>query len=153
MTPLVALTLDGVAVVIDRVKLQAVLDAALAEDGLPPSELAVRFVDDAESAELHREHFDAPDPTDVMTFPDGTVNPETGVTRLGDLAVGAQVAEREAGARGRTVSDELILYVLHGLLHLLGHDDEDERDLAEMWARQRALLATVGIELEASPDL
>ncbi len=136
---------------IDHARLQAVLDAALAEDGIDAAELAILLVDDAESARLHAQHFDDAEPTDVMTFPDGSPNPETGFVRLGDLAICVDVARREGLARGRSIGDELILYALHGVLHLHGYDDEDEQDLAEMWAVQRRLLAEVGIVIEAEP--
>lgn len=136
---------------LDHVRLQQVIDAAIATDGLGPSALTVLLVDDAESARLHQEHFDDPDTTDVMTFPDGSADPETGRTHLGDLAVCVDVAERAARERGRSTNDELILYVLHGVLHLLGYDDIDADDQAAMWAEQCRLLATVGISLEAEP--
>jgi probable rRNA maturation factor len=139
-------------VAIDLKAIQAVVDAALAEDGMEACALTVLIVDDAESARLHREHFDVDGTTDVMTFPDDSTDPETGLHLLGDLAVCAEVALREALERGRSASDELTLYVLHGLLHLLGYDDEDPADQAEMWAVQRRLLATVGIRLEAEPS-
>lgn len=135
----------------DTERMQRVVDAAIAADGLGPSALTVLLVDDAESARLHHLHFNSPDSTDVMTFPDGSVDPETGRTHLGDLAVCVDVAERAARERGHSTSDELTLYVLHGVLHLLGYDDVDPEDQAAMWAEQRRLLATVGIALEAEP--
>jgi probable rRNA maturation factor len=137
---------------LDLAKIQAVIDAALAGDRVENAALTVLLVDDAESSRLHREHFSDPDPTDVMTFPDGSADPESGRTLLGDLAVGADVARRVAQERGRCEADEVCLYVLHGLLHLLGYDDEDERDASEMWDVQRRLLARVGIELEPFPS-
>ena len=142
---------SGLNPVIDEQRLQTVIDAALAEDGQERTALTVLLVDDEESRRLHVEHFDNPDATDVMTFPDGNEDPESGLTHLGDLAVGVEVAQREAAIRNRPVGDELILYILHGVLHLLGFDDEDEDDLAQMWAVQRRLLHTVGIELETEP--
>lgn len=137
------------ALELDRV--QAVVDAALAEDGLDGCQLTVLLVDDAGSAALHRQHFDDAEPTDVMTFPDGTGDPESGLRHLGDLAVGADVARRVAAERGRREEDEVCLYVLHGVLHLLGYDDEDEDDARTMWQAQRRLLGAIGIELEPEP--
>jgi probable rRNA maturation factor len=136
---------------LDQAKLQTVIDAALAEDDQTFCALTVMFVDDAASAALHEEHFDDASPTDVMTFPDGSEDPESGRLHLGDLAVGYDVAVREAGERNRPVGEELILYILHGLLHIQGYDDGSPSDLAEMWAVQRRILATVGIHLEAVP--
>lgn len=137
---------------LDRERIQRVVDAAIASDDLGDCALTVIVIDDAESARLHQEHFGDPDTTDVMTFPDGSPNPETGHTHLGDLAVCVDVAQRCAAERGRQTADELTLYVLHGVLHLLGYDDVDAGDQATMWAEQRRLLVTVGIALEAEPS-
>ena len=136
---------------IGRARLQRVLDAALAEADGARASLTVLLVGDGESARLHAEHFADPTPTDVMTFPDGEVDPESGLVHLGDLAVGVDVARREARARGRPLADELTLYVLHGLLHLLGYDDVSAAKLRRMWGAQRRLLAEVGIEIEERP--
>jgi probable rRNA maturation factor len=137
----------------DRRRLRRVLETALVEARCRPEfcALTVLLVDDAESARLHDQHFSIPEATDVMTFPDGGMDPDLGRQHLGDLAVGVGVARREAKARGRSPGDELILYILHGLLHLLGHDDVTVARRKRMWSAQRRLLATIGIKLEASP--
>lgn len=141
---------SGLAPRLDRRALRRVLGLALAGAGAGVVALTVRLVDDAESKRLHGAFFHDPSPTDVMTFPDGGCDPD-GRVRLGDLAVGVAVARREAAARGRREADELLLYALHGLLHLLGYDDRTPRLRRAMWARQRELLAQVGIALEAAP--
>jgi probable rRNA maturation factor len=130
------------------------VDEHLAGDDLDRAlvERAVRIVDDATCLELHGQHFSDPSITDVMTFPDGETNPETGARRLGDLAVCIGTARREAAARNRPVAHELVLYVLHGLLHILGHDDVDDTDRATMWGEQVRILAAVGIAIEPEPS-
>src|SRR4051812_43682118 len=90
---------------LDLAQVQAVVDAALAENAVERCALNVLLVGDAESARLHDLHFDVPEPTDVMTFPDGSEDPERSLTLLGDLAVGADVARRVAAERGRAESD------------------------------------------------
>ncbi len=124
------------------------VDLALAQDRLRKRSLCVLVVDDAESARLHSEHFDDPTPTDVMSFPDGAPDPSSGLTRLGDLAVGLEVARRVAQQRGRPVEEEIALYVLHGTLHLLGHDDIEDADRKAMWAVQRAVMSKLGITID-----
>lgn len=138
---------------LDRRRLRRVLDLALAESAWSASvcTLTVMLVDDAESRRLHDDHFRDPTPTDVMTFPDGTVDPADGHVHLGDLAVGVEVARREAELRGRPHGDELTLYALHGLLHLLGYDDVTAAKRRRMWAAQHRLLAAVGIAIEEQP--
>ncbi|MBA3686883.1 MAG: rRNA maturation RNase YbeY [Planctomycetes bacterium] len=137
---------------LDRARVAAVVGAALAEAEAGSCALNVLFVSDARSAQLHGQHFADPTPTDVMTFPDGSRDPRDGRTLLGDLAVGVAVARREAISRGRPVGDELTLYILHGVLHLLGYDDRRSAAQRRMWAAQRRLLAAVGIALEVRPD-
>jgi probable rRNA maturation factor len=110
-------------------------------------EVCVRFVGDEESARLHGEHFSDPSSTDVMTFPNGSQDPGNGALLLGDLAVCIDVAHREANKRQRSVADELILYILHGMLHLLDYDDVETADRDRMWKAQQRLLESVGISL------
>jgi probable rRNA maturation factor len=131
-----------------RVLAQRAIEAALARDGLQERSLCVLLVADAESAHLHGEHFADPTPTDVMSFPDGATDPSSGLVRLGDLAVGLEVGRRVAAERGRPLAEELALYVLHGALHLLGYDDVDDADRAEMWAVQREVMGGLGIAID-----
>ena len=136
--------------------LQEVLDAATA--GLGPCMLVVRLIGDAVSSELHAAHFADPEPTDVMSFPDGGRDPEDGRLLLGDLAVNANLASREASRRrpglppARATAEECALYIVHGLLHLLGEDDTTPAKRKKMWAKQRTLLAGIGIALEEEPS-
>jgi probable rRNA maturation factor len=144
----IAYAVDGVAMPrFDRRRVREVVGAAVKRKG----GITVLFVSDARAIELHGAHFGDPTTTDVMTFPDGGVDPGTGAVHLGDLAVCVPVARREARLRKRPMADELALYILHGVLHLLGHDDRDDRSRRAMWAVQRRLLARIGIAIEAQP--
>ncbi|MBA3700415.1 MAG: rRNA maturation RNase YbeY [Planctomycetes bacterium] len=134
-----------------RARLQRVLDAATKEAGIHRASLTILLVGDDESASLHGQHFNDPTTTDVMTFPDGAEDPATGIPHLGDLAVCVDVAAREGAARERTTGDELTLYCLHGLLHLIGYDDVTAKKQTRMWQAQRRLLGKVGITIEARP--
>lgn len=131
-----------------RALAQAAVDAALARDGIDGRLLCVLVVDDADSGRLHHQHFGDPAATDVMSFPDGSPDPDSGRVRLGDLAVGLDVARRLAAERRRPVEEELALYVLHGALHLLGYDDVDPADRDEMWTVQREVMAALGVAID-----
>ncbi len=137
---------------LNRARLQRVLDAALAGARIRNAALTVLLVTDGEAAGLHGAHFADPTTTDVMTFPDGSDDPASGRRLLGDLAVCVDVAAREAMARGRPLADELTLYCLHGLLHLIGYDDVTPAKQTRMWNAQRRLLAAEGIVIEARPS-
>ena len=143
---------DLAADALDATLIERVVALALEGEGFGPCLLTVRIVDDATCVDLHGQHFGDPTVTDVMTFPDGETDVETGAHRLGDLAVCIGTARREAAARGRPVAHELALYVLHGLLHVLGHDDVDDSDRATMWAEQVRILAVVGVHIEPEPS-
>lgn len=141
---------------LNRARLQRLLDAALRggrhAQAKATASLTILLVDAAASARLHLAHFDDGEATDVMTFPDGTVSPRPARIHLGDLAVCVDVAIREAGVRGVPVADEITLYILHGLLHLVGYDDTTRAELTRMWAAQRRLLAAEGIRIDKDPS-
>ncbi len=135
-----------------RVRLQRpLLERVLREARIPRASLTVLLVGEAASRRLHDLHFGDPTATDVMSFPDGTPADRHGRLHLGDLAVCVPVARAAAAGHGMGLPEELTLYILHGLLHLVGYDDRRPRDLARMWAAQRRLLATVGIALARTP--
>ncbi|MFL6060496.1 MAG: rRNA maturation RNase YbeY [Marmoricola sp.] len=118
----------------------------------PLAELCITAVDEATIAELNVQWMEKDGPTDVLAFPmdelrPGTVNeePEEGI--LGDLVLCPAVAQRQAeeaaekGQRGYTVTDELDLLTVHGILHLLGYDHAEPEEHAEMFGLQARLLA------------
>jgi probable rRNA maturation factor len=111
--------------------------AVLRGEGLPAAELSVSFVTPAEMEELHVRYLGEPGPTDVLSFPlDERVD---GVPLLGDVVICPDVAAANVeGTSGRahTVDAELRLLLVHGILHLLGHDHEEDAGRAAMWAKQ-----------------
>jgi probable rRNA maturation factor len=95
-------------------------------------ELSVSFVDEAEMAELHVRFMDEEGPTDVLSFPLDEVD-DRGVRLLGDVIVAPSVA---AANNPDDPAGEVRLLLVHGILHVLGYDHEEDADRAEMWARQ-----------------
>lgn len=102
--------------------------------------LSVAVVGNATMRRLHRDFMGVDSPTDVLTFP---LDAPGGF--LGEVVACAGVARREAASRGEKASDELLLYVVHGVLHLLGYDDVAPRAFARMHRREAALLAELGV--------
>jgi probable rRNA maturation factor len=139
--------------VFDTARLRALLEAAIVGEDLPDAALSVRFIDEATSQQLHADHFDINESTDVMTFPGGTTDPERAQYLLGDLAICPAIAEqRVAQGLGQTsLAEEVELYCLHGLLHLLGFDDQDPEDRLIMWQRQAEIVAPF-FELKSHGD-
>ncbi len=95
-------------------------------------ELSVSFVDDREMEGLHVRFMDEPGPTDVLSFPLGE-DDQPGVKLLGDVVIAPAVATRN---NPDDPGKELRLLLVHGILHILGYDHEEEAERAEMWARQ-----------------
>jgi probable rRNA maturation factor len=111
--------------------------AALARDtlrgeGIERAELSVSFVGSEEIAELHQRFMDEPGPTDVLSFPLDDVD-ENGTRLLGDVVVSPAEAERNNPA---DPDSELRLLLVHGILHLLGYDHEEDDARTRMWERQ-----------------
>jgi probable rRNA maturation factor len=112
------------------------LATAVLEDEGAEGELNLLFVDEAEMADLNRTHLGHEGPTDVLSFPiDGAGAGPDGL--LGDVVVCPAVARRQAPA---AYEDELALLVVHGVLHVLGHDHAEADEAAVMRAREVAHL-------------
>ena len=96
----------------------------------------------------HNQRFKKKDgPTDVLAWDDGDPDPATGVTHLGDIAVSGETAVREAARRGHGWREELALYALHGLLHLLGMRDGTPAGRRAMAGAQARAFERAGIDL------
>jgi probable rRNA maturation factor len=137
---------------VDLEALAQLLGRTLAGEGVPASaEANLLLVDEDAIAELNAEHLGHEGPTDVLSFPiDGPSlaltgeNDDAGAVGathpdgvlVGDVVVCPAVARRNAEANGLTLDDELRLLVVHGALHLLGHDHADEAGAAAMRERE-----------------
>ena len=103
-------------------------------------ELTLTFVDRVDIAELNAEHMGKVGPTDVLSFPMDD-DPLDGVpTLLGDIVISPAVAADQATEHAGTLDDELALLVVHGILHVLGHDHAEPDETAVMRARELDLL-------------
>ena len=106
----------------------------LLAEGLATSELSLSFVTEDEIAGLHERYLHEAGPTDVLSFPlDEDDVDEHGVRVLGDVVIAPSVAARN---NPRDRDAELRLLVVHGILHLLGHDHDEDEERAAMWAKQ-----------------
>jgi probable rRNA maturation factor len=108
---------------------------ALRAEGVVDAELSISLVTEEEIAELHLRYLDDPGPTDVLSFPQDEEVPAEGGSRiLGDVVICPAVAAR----RNPDLGSELRLLLVHGILHLLGYDHEEEEERRAMWDRQEA---------------
>ncbi len=106
-----------------------------------PGEARVRVVGDDEMAAAHLEYAETPGTTDVLTF---DLSGDPGLLDT-DIMVCADEARRRAAERGHEPRRELLLYIVHGVLHCLGHDDHDEADYRRMHAAEDELLTRLGV--------
>jgi len=109
------------------------------------ADLTIVLTDDAQLHELNREYPGVDAPTDVLSFPASESDPETGRPYLGDILISIPRAERQAQAAGHSLEDEVQLLVIHGTLHLLGHDHAEAGEKSRMWAAQAEVLERLGL--------
>ncbi len=106
----------------------------------PSASLTILLTDDTQLQALNRDYRGYDQTTDVLSFADGTTLPDIGLY-LGDIAISVTQAQRQADAGGHTLLAELRLLVVHGVLHLLGHDHGEPDEQARMWQAQAEILA------------
>ncbi len=138
----VAIANQQAAVPIDRRRLRRAVRMVLRDAGIVDGVISVAAVDDPTIRLLHRRHLGRDEPTDVLSF---TLEQGGGMLE-GEVVVGAETARRQAPRYGWSAADELLLYVIHGALHLVGHDDRTRRRRAEMQAREAHYLACFGLQ-------
>jgi probable rRNA maturation factor len=109
-----------------------------------PLELSLLCVGAREMVRLNRRFTGRAEPTDVLSFPCGEEDPDTGRLLVGEVVICRPVARRESRARGLPEPGELLLYAVHGWLHLAGHDDGTEARRRRMAAAERRILARLG---------
>ena len=151
----ISLTIDQCQSVfaIDLSRLQSRLETAIAAEQPQSAELTIQLVDDPEIHRLNKTFLQHDWPTDVITFfEDSSDSPLPHTLPLGkdrpiagELVVSVETALREAQAVGWSVEDELLLYCVHGWLHLCGYDDLTDEARPIMRQREREVLALFGL--------
>ena len=104
-------------------------------------EVSLLLTDDAQMQVLNTDWRGKPKPTDVLSFPADPMD----APFLGDIAVGVGVATRDAQAQSKPLTAHLQHLLIHGLLHLAGHDHEDDTEAVEMEELERQALASLGV--------
>jgi probable rRNA maturation factor len=93
--------------------------------------LEIALVDDATSEQVHRDFMNQEGPTDVITF------------HHGEIVICAEVAQRQADEYGEPLAREILRYLVHGLLHLAGHEDEEPLERTAMESAQESIVTAL----------
>ena len=118
-----------------------VVMSALRVIGYPqPPDVSVALVDDAYIQVLNREYRGADQPTDVLAFPMEGDSGGSGEPALGDIVISLERARDQARQFKHPIRREVALLAVHGLLHLLGYEDDTEAGASAMWSKQKHLL-------------
>jgi probable rRNA maturation factor len=126
---------------VDHDALTQLATATLLAEGVQSASVSIALVDDATIRPINRDHLGHDWPTDVISF--GFSRPGD-LTLTGELVISAEMAATTARRAGVDPWDELALYVVHGLLHLCGHDDTEPDVRSKMRRREAELLAAAG---------
>jgi len=113
----------------------------------PQSDLSILIENDAALKKLNNLYRGINQPTDVLSFDSDEINPETGFSSLGDIAISFPTAEKQANEANHPVTNEVILLLVHAILHLTGYDHNTKEEKQEMWAEQQSVLDHLGIKI------
>ena len=141
---------------VDTRRLKTVTRRLLREVNEPESSLSISLVDDAVIRELNREHRGKDKPTDVLSFPldpsdfgdpraKPVGSPNTPERLLGDVVISIDTARRQAADYDAPLQNEIYRLLIHGILHVLGHDHEEQAERAAMEGEERRLAAAIGM--------
>ena len=133
---------------VDTRRLKSVAKQLLREVDEEGSALSLSLVGDREIAQLNREHRGKDKPTDVLSFPlyeAGEAAPGEGERLLGDVVISVDTARRQAADYDAPLQNEVYRLLIHGILHVLGHDHEQAEERAAMEAEERRLASAIGM--------
>lgn len=112
--------------------------------GEQKSALSISLVDDTEIAILNREHRGKDKATDVLSFPLEPLHAEP-ERLLGDIVISVDTARRQAAEYDAPLQNEINRLLIHGILHVLGHDHEEPAQRSRMEAEERRLAGVIGM--------
>lgn len=136
-------TVDAVRVPLARRRVAEIARAVLRAEQAPTMRLSITFVSADHIAAMNARHLGHAGPTDVISF---ALTPHArDATPTGDIYIAPDVARRNAADHGSTIREEIARLVVHGVLHVLGHDHPNgtKRLASRMWRRQEALVESL----------
>lgn len=140
--PTVEIANEQSACSVDESLIRQAVQEILGAEGVTDGQISVALVDDPTIHEINRRHLQHDYPTDVISF---VLEREDGYLD-GEVVASADTACTVARELGWPAQNELLLYVVHGTLHLVGYDDQSDSDREEMRARECHYLAKFGLK-------
>jgi probable rRNA maturation factor len=136
----VSIANEQATLTVDREKIRNAVQTVLSGERCKKAKISVAVVDDPTIHELNKRFLKHDYPTDVLTFP-----MENGAQGLeGEIVVSSDTAVRQAAEYETSPEYELMLYIIHGVLHLLDYDDHNESFALQMRAREQEYLQAIG---------
>lgn len=126
---------------INRNLIRRAVQTVLKQAGIETAEISVAIVDDLTIAQIHEQYLRKPGPTDVLSF----LLEESDRHVDGEIVVSADTAASWAKRVGWSSEYELLLYIVHGTLHLVGFDDQTQSERRKMRRKEKAVLRELGI--------
>ncbi len=123
--------------------IQFAVSETLSQHGKPSADVTIRLTDDAEIRKLNHAFRGVDRATDVLSFNQDMIDPETGRLYLGDIVISLDRVKQQAAEHGHTPFQECALLAIHGTLHLLGYDHAEQDEKEIMWNIQSKLLELV----------
>jgi probable rRNA maturation factor len=125
---------------------QRAIEAAARQASADDAEVAIVLTDDSGIRSLNRDWRGIDKPTNVLSFPAPQSPVRDGQPRmLGDIAIAYEITRREAESESRPFADHLSHLAVHGFLHLIGYDHENDADAEKMESLERTILAGLGV--------
>lgn len=113
------------------------------------AELSIFIVGDNEIKLLNNKYRSIDSSTDVLSFPSNEINPESEIRYYGDVVISYQAAERQFAEYHDSIIEEIILLVIHGILHLLNFDHENPMERNIMFEKQNYLFNKIKSNFDA----
>lgn len=141
MKRIINLTVECDVVAVDEARLQTAVQRILDDAQIGSAQIGIAVLSDSAIRQLNKQYLDHDYATDAISF----VLEQTPDHLEGEIAVSAETARRQAARLGWDAGDELLLYVVHGMLHLVGEDDMSEAAAERMRQREREVLGEFGL--------
>ena len=140
----IAINADDQLHAINKPRLKKAVRAILQDGGILSADISIGIVTDERMHELNRQYLNHDYPTDVLSFV--LTHDKKHKSLEGEIIASSDYATREALRYGWTGNDELLLYIIHGCLHLVGYDDTTARAKKEMTEAETRYLKQFGLE-------